>query len=328
MAGLPSVPLATYVLSSDQVAVVINDAQSESVEIGAYYQKARHIPDRNMVHVRLPGATHKLTEAAFNFLRQSIESQLGNDVQAIVMIWTAPYAVECNSITSAMTLGYDPGQCARLCQPGKTSPYFNTASALPYNDFKIRLSMLLPTDSVVKAKALIDRGVLSGLKVSDASAYQLTTDDAARSVRARFYLKAGVFPQQKLTVRNQRRNFLEGEQDVMIYLTGFPIVAKLSTVHFLPGALADHMTSHGGDLLGGGGQMSSLEWLRAGATASYGSVSEPCNYWQKFPNPQVLILNYAAGATAIEAYWKSVAAPTQGVFIGEPLAAPYRRHAR
>jgi hypothetical protein len=32
---------------------------------------------------------------------------------------------------------------------------------------------------------------------------------------------------------------------------------------------------------------------------------------------------YATGASAIEAYWKSVAWPGEGVFIGEPLARPY-----
>jgi hypothetical protein len=37
-----------------------------------------------------------------------------------------------------------------------------------------------------------------------------------------------------------------------------------------------------------------------------------------------LLRHYLAGETAIEAYWKSVAWPTQGVVIGEPLAAPYR----
>ncbi len=31
-----------------------------------------------------------------------------------------------------------------------------------------------------------------------------------------------------------------------------------------------------------------LAWLQAGATASYGTVGEPCNHWQKFPNPSVL----------------------------------------
>ena len=33
--------------------------------------------------------------------------------------------------------------------------------------------------------------------------------------------------------------------------------------------------------------------------------------------------HYATGATAIEAYWKSVAWPVEGVFVGEPLARPF-----
>ena len=82
------------------------------------------------------------------------------------------------------------------------------------------------------------------------------------------------------------------------------------------------MTSLGGDLLGES-QMNSLAWLKAGATASYGTVSEPCSHWQKFPHPAVLLKHYLAGGTAVEAYWKSVAWPAQGLFIGEPLAAPY-----
>ena len=54
-------------------------------------------------------------------------------------------------------------------------------------------------------------------------------------------------------------------------------------------------------------------------------VSEPCNHPQKFPHPQLLLLHYLQGSTAIEAYWKSVAWPSQGLFVGEPLAAPYAR---
>jgi hypothetical protein len=33
--------------------------------------------------------------------------------------------------------------------------------------------------------------------------------------------------------------------------------------------------------------------------------------------------HYLAGETLIESYWKSVAMPGQGIFIGEPLARPY-----
>jgi superfamily II DNA helicase RecQ len=43
-------------------------------------------------------------------------------------------------------------------------------------------------------------------------------------------------------------------------------------------------------------------------------------------DPTILIGQYVRGETLIEAYWKSVAWPGQGVFIGEPLAAPYKRN--
>ncbi len=69
--------------------------------------------------------------------------------------------------------------------------------------------------------------------------------------------------------------------------------------------------------------MSALRWLEAGATGSYGAVVEPCNFPQKFPHPTVLMQHYLNGDTLIEAYWKSVAWPGQGIFIGEPLAKPF-----
>jgi hypothetical protein len=63
--------------------------------------------------------------------------------------------------------------------------------------------------------------------------------------------------------------------------------------------------------------------LDVGATGSYGTVSEPCAYAQKFPHPGVFLVHYLDGETLIEAYWKSVAWPVEGVFVGEPLARPF-----
>ena len=71
--------------------------------------------------------------------------------------------------------------------------------------------------------------------------------------------------------------------------------------------------------------MSSLRWLEAGATGSYGTVVEPCNFPGKFPDVSVLMRHYLGGETLLEAYWKSVLMPGQGLFIGEPLAAPFRQ---
>lgn len=108
----------------------------------------------------------------------------------------------------------------------------------------------------------------------------------------------------------------------MFYFTGLPHVPSLDSNRFLPGAIADHLTSAGGELFGGS-QMSSLAWLEAGATGSYGAVVEPCNFPAKFPAPGIVMAHYLQDETLIEAYWKSVQMPGQGLFIGEPLARPF-----
>ena len=310
-------------LGPEQVALVINDADPSSVRVGEYYQSARSIPAKNVVHVTIEKAPNKLSLPEFTKLQLAIESQLNSDEQVILLAWTAPYAVECNSITSALTIGFDAKQCADTCGVGKLSPYFDSASKKPFDDLRIRPAMLLPNDSYTRTKALIDRGVQSDGGVFRATAYYLTTSDTNRNSRSSFFPPTGLnIPRSGLAVINMRSDKLIGASDVMIYQTGLASVDGLDTLGFLPGALADHLTSFGGDLAGKR-QMSVLRWLDAGATASYGTVSEPCNYWQKFPNPTVLLKWYVNGATAIEAYWKSVAWPAQGVFVGEPLAAPY-----
>jgi hypothetical protein len=69
--------------------------------------------------------------------------------------------------------------------------------------------------------------------------------------------------------------------------------------------------------------MSALRWLEAGVTASYGTVTEPCAFADKFPAASVLVKSYFRGNTALEAYTKSVKQPSQGIFVGDPLAKPF-----
>ena len=311
-------------LRPSQLALVVNDAEPNSVAVAADYRKARGIPAANVIHVHIPGKPQRLDAAAFSALKERIDSQLPPGIEAVLMVWTAPYAVECNAITAAYSTGFDAGQCSNTCAASRPSAYFNATSVQPLADFRMRLSMLLPTDSVAQAKALIDRGVASGFRVPNATAYYLVTSQAARNSRAELFPRDGQIAAKKIRTRTLHSDALDGVSDIMVYQTGMAKVDKLDSVKFLPGALADHLTSFGGDLYGTS-QMSSLRWLEAGATASYGSVSEPCNHWQKFPHPSVLLKHYLSGSTAIEAYWRSVAWPTQGLFIGEPLAAPYGR---
>jgi hypothetical protein len=67
-----------------------------------------------------------------------------------------------------------------------------------------------------------------------------------------------------------------------------------------------------------------LVFLNAGASGSYGTVVEPCNYIQKFPSPQDYFYQ-ARGFSLAECYYMSLANPYQGLIVGEPLAAPFAR---
>ena len=157
--------------------------------------------------------------------------------------------------------------------------------------------------------------------------YLVRTADVARNVRAALYPAA---PQRVPALRFELLVADEAlrRDDVAGYFTGAVRVAGLETLRFAPGAPGDHLTSFGGQLLDNPQQMSALAWLRAGATGSYGTVVEPCNHLQKFPHPAVLMAHYADGDTLVEAYWKSVAWPGEGVFVGEPLARPWGTRVR
>jgi hypothetical protein len=95
---------------------------------------------------------------------------------------------------------------------------------------------------------------------------------------------------------------------------------------FAPGSMADDLTSYEGLLFENTGQMPLLAFMNAGASGSYGTVTEPCNYFEKFPSPQALFYQ-ARGFNIAESYYQSVTNPYQGVVVGEPLAAPFARPA-
>jgi uncharacterized protein (TIGR03790 family) len=173
------------------------------------------------------------------------------------------------------------------------------------------------------ARALIDHGVRSDSTRPPGTAYLVIGDDKLRNGRALEYPLAEKETRDAIDVDIVHGLPLTGRSDVMFYFVGAISVPDLDTNRFLPGAVADHLTSFGG-MLTDSPQMSSLRWLEAGATGSYGTVVEPCAFPQKFPNVTMLMSYYTAGETLIEAYWKSVAMPGQGIFIGEPLAAPFR----
>ena len=65
-----------------------------------------------------------------------------------------------------------------------------------------------------------------------------------------------------------------------------------------------------------------LAFINAGAAGSYGTVAEPGDDPQKFPNPQVYFYQ-ARGFSLAESYYQSINVPYLGLMVAEPLAAPF-----
>jgi uncharacterized protein (TIGR03790 family) len=326
---LVRVPRVIGRLQAPELGLVINTADPYSVEVGEHYRRARHIPDVHVLRIELP-VQPRLSPPDLERLRRRIDEQFDGGVQALALAWTQPYAVECQSITSAVTLGFDPQLCNQPCGRRAASPLFNSATSAPFKDLGLRPSMLLASSDVERARKLIDRGVASDYTLglvgaAPVQAHFMTTADTVRSVRSVLFPPAGLQRRIGLDNRMGEGDLPRDTSRVVLVQTGVAQFQGADTIDWVPGALADHLTSFGGQLDRTGGQSTVLDWLDAGATASYGTVSEPCNHLQKFPHPQILLLHYLQGSTALEAYWKSVAWPQQGVFVGEPLAAPFAR---
>lgn len=119
----------------------------------------------------------------------------------------------------------------------------------------------------------------------------------------------GIMPKQK-----------DDCQGVMMGTAQFRWEESGSTIR--PGALCDHLTSLGGVMSRNGGQTPLSEFLRYGAAAASGTVTEPFAIQEKFPFA-MLHVHYARGCTAVEAFYQSVYGPYQLLIVGDPLCRPW-----
>lgn len=326
----PTVLLPRLSIEGSELGVLVNDDDPLSVAVAEAYVAARSIPEANVVHLSLPAGENVLGRDAFAAAEAAVDAALPEGIEALALTWTQPYRVDCMSITSAFALGFDEMYCNTEGGCAATAPvdYYGSASTHPVEDHGLRPTMMIAATSAEGAEALIARGVAADDTFPTGDGYLINTTDGARTVRAPTF--PGVVSEWEGAIAftyvdngdGSGSNVIRDTDDVLFYFTGLARVADIETNTYLPGAIADHLTSFGGRVPTSG-QMSIMEWLDAGATGSYGTVVEPCNYQQKFPFVPVVIDSYFHGATLVEAYWKSVRWPGEGLFVGEPLARPY-----
>jgi uncharacterized protein (TIGR03790 family) len=328
------------------VIVVVNQNSPNSVQLGNDYCELRGVPPQNLLRLtNWTGGSINWSPADFqnqlqNPLLGMIAARgLGRQARLVLLSMDIPYRVtdgdNVNSTTAALFYGFKTNG-APVVGIGSCSLPDNSSNSYAYSERPMSqatpdtattnsfLAMMLTDTSLAAAETIMRRGVAADCTYPTQTVYLAKTSDAARNVRFVEFDNAMFENAVAGNGAVQRINSdATGFTNLLGLLTGLANYS-LPTNAFVPGGLADTLTSFGGYILENSGQTPVLAFLDGGAAASYGTVVEPCNYTQKFPDP-VDYFYQVRGFSAAEAYYQSVLNPFEGLFVGEPLAAPFAR---
>lgn len=328
------------------VLVVVNTNSADSVELGNYYAAAHGIPAHHICSVGIDTNWGSITFTQFrngllNPIRDYIAAEgLDNQIDFLVLCQDFPTRIEdTEGVSAALFYGFK--NAPRYVEAGCNLPVYVTnafhraerafRSADGWNATNGFVAFNLIASNLPVAKLVVDRGAAAQSTFPPAAIYLYNLGDGPRGVREQRFANAqfsfAALPGLVATCEIAPSWWtLTGKTNVMGYHDGYGYLtagAKSTNNVWRPGAYADHLTSCGGMLPNPCYEQSTvLQWMGVGATASYGTVDEPCAYLEKFPDP-IMGFYYARGFSIGEAYAMGVEAPYQGLFAGDPLAAPF-----
>ncbi|MGD0086075.1 MAG: TIGR03790 family protein [Verrucomicrobiota bacterium] len=316
--------------------VIVNQNSSNSCELGNYYCEARQVPPENMLRINWPGGNTLWTSNDFQtnlatpLLNMLAARQLTNQIDYVVLSMDIPFQTSfgstVNSTTSALFYGSRQGNGSDGF--GVTNSYAaseavfrqSTPVGAPGYSF---LATMITAGSLTQAEQLVNQGVVSDGTFPQAPVILAKSSDSARNIRYPFFDNAifNINIRGISTILRTNSDSVSWPIECLGYETGLAQF-NVPPSTFVPGAIADSMTSFGGIIFGSNTQTNLLAFISAGAAGSYGTVAEPNNDTQKFPNPQVYFYQ-ARGFSLAECYYQSVNAPYLGLTVAEPLAAPF-----
>jgi uncharacterized protein (TIGR03790 family) len=316
--------------------VVVNQTSSNSCELGNYYCQQRQVPPQNVLPINWSGGnvqwtTSDFTNSLVNPLLSMLSSRgLTNQIDYVVLSMDIPFQTSLGSTLNSTTaaLFYGPRLGNGSDPLGITNSYaaseavFRRAPPVGTPGYSF-LATMITGASLTQAEQLVDHGVASDGTFPQPPVVLAKSSDAYRNIRYAYFDNA-IFNVNILGVSSILRtnsDLVAWPNGCLGYQTG---LAQFSVPQgmFVPGAVADSLTSFGGIIFGSNSQTNLLAFINGGATGSYGTVAEPANDTQKFPNPQVYFYQ-ARGFSLAESYYQSVNVPYLGLMVAEPLAAPF-----
>jgi uncharacterized protein (TIGR03790 family) len=328
------------------VAVVVNQNSTNSVQLGNYFCERRQVPPQNFFRINWPGGNSDWTLTDFNsYLLSPFQAMLAarsltNQIDYVVLSMdiptrvNSPSSLSLNSTTAVLFYGFkaDTNQQCSVA-PDSSNLYagsegifrLTTPTSSGSNAFMVTM---ITASNFPLAKLVVDQGVASDGTFPSQPVFLAKSSDVYRNVRY-FSFDNAIFNTRLRGNYDMRRiaadsisflgNILGAQTGTFDY--------SLADVSFAPGAIVDNLTSYGGVIfIPNGGHLNILSLLAGGATGTYGTVDEPCSYLEKFPSPQDYFYQ-SRGFSLAECYYQSLANPYQGLILCEPLAAPFAKPA-
>ena len=334
------------------VLVVVNDNSPASLDAGRHYLERRGIPEASLLHLATTTNLSIDTVAFSNEIRGPVlaclaASGLSNQVDFIVFAPDLPYRVydgaytnyRFASLTAALfdDVRVSPNAFVYGCDVAAdtSNGYYAAERAFRHagatGSNRYYLCAQLTASNLDVARRLIDRAAAADFTQPTSRVALLHTSDYFRNIQWPLFEDAD-FNARLLPIPQVREildaDNLSGRTNLIGFMGGERFVSGIDQNLIAPGAFADHITSYGGclfdthlmplDTL----QMSILAWIQAGYCGAYGTVVEPCAIPGKFPVP-MLHTWYARGFSLGESVWMSLQYPYQGIFVGDPLCAPF-----
>ena len=346
-------------LGPHELLVLANANSTSSVTVARDYVRLRQVPDVNLVLLDVPRAAsvapYEISTNAFTTMiwepaqRAIRERGLGDHILAWAYSIDMPVRVKTDPLVSITGLTFvrnrlPPkdaivgGLYASALFGGPESPATQGFPSQSLDNMRAWLGSDMPIPAMLlgfdgehgntraEIEACLRRGRDSDGTAPDGTVYLITNSDVR--TQCRLWQFPGVVRELRaLGVAATITNALPaGGAPIAGVLHGLADLDLTGARTFAPGCMAEHLTSFGA-VFDGGGQTKLTAWIRAGATASAGTVTEPFAIWSKFPHARYFV-HAAAGCTVMESFYQSVKCPLQLLPVGEPLAAPWRPAAR
>lgn len=340
-------------LGPHELLVLANRNSPRSLELARLYTALRQIPESNLIELDLPGAP-PLEISAGEFTRtiwepaQQVIRNRGLDDHILAWAYSLDFPIRISATPALSLQGItflkgslplpDSVQRGTYASPLFAGPDTPTLAGFPPQSLDVQRAWLgndMPLPSMMlgfmgpngntreEILACLRKGLASDRTRPDGLVCIVTNTDVRSLCRQwQFEPLARELRPANITLVITNAYPAQGQDGLIGLMAGaadIPVAA--SRFAFRPGAMADHLTSFAA-AFDGNSQTKITEWIRAGATAAAGTVTEPLSIWSKFPHARIFAIP-PSGCTLLESFFQAIRCPLQILIVGEPLSAPW-----